>query len=140
MTYNGIELNEFKSDTTIVFDPPKRMLVCDRNERLGDRDIETVYAYIPAAVYPVKTGSGSFYRCAELPKEAMPRRATNVELARWLLQCNGQCAGKDATTVLSHYDYDKGHDHLECPGYIEVRKWDDTEWHEPTAEYMGLDD
>jgi hypothetical protein len=23
---------------------------------------------------------------------------------------------------------------------IKVRKWDDTEWHEPTVEYMGLED
>lgn len=136
MKYKGIELQEFKSDKPIVFDPPKKMLVCDTAELLGDGNIDYVYAYIPAAEYPVKTSRNCFSRCAEIPEEAEPRRATNLELIKWLSQGNGLCRAGNWTS----FECDEDELDKECNSDLHIRKWDDKEWHEPTTDYMGLDD
>lgn len=139
MKYNGLEVKEFTSDKPVAFDPPKKMLVCDTAELLGDENIDTVYAYIPAAEYPVKTGRNCFYRCAEIPEEAEPRRATNLELIKWLAQGNGLCKHRLDSMVQCIAKCDKVELDNECSPNWNVCKWDDTEWHEPTVDYMGLE-
>ena len=143
MKYNGIELKEFKSDKPVVFDQPKKMFVFDKAELLDNDYIDTVYAYIPDAEYPVKTGRNCFERCAEIPEipeEPKPRRATNLELAKWLSQGNGiyrlTCLPASWGSELALRN-----DTSECAvnNDIQIRKWDDKEWHEPTADYMGLE-
>lgn len=82
MKYKGIELQEFKSDKPIVFDPPKKMLVWDDCD---DGDIETasrlmVYAYLPARpTNKVVADIGNWPHCAEITEiteEPKHRRAT----------------------------------------------------------------
>lgn len=140
MKYKGIELKEFTSDKPVVFDPPKKMFVCNKAELLGDANIEIVYAYIPGAEYPVKTGTNCFGRCAEIPEQPNPRRATDRELAKWLAQGNGQFTNVNAAYAWTELDVLKENEDRPCDPEWRIRKWDDDEWHEPTEDYMGLED
>lgn len=77
---------------------------------------------------------------AVLPDPPNPRRATNRELSRWLAQGNGECLGSqdDADTA---WNYPQECSDMELREGAKVRKWEDTEWHEPTVEYLfGGDD
>ena len=87
MNYNGIELKEFTSDRPVTFDPPKKMLVWDE---IMDTPLEVkVCSYMPAWRYPVGTSTQTFCHCAEIPEEPKPRRATNIELMKWLPHIRG---------------------------------------------------
>ena len=137
MKYKGIELKEFESEKPVLFDPPKRMLVwndCD-NEPFE----ENVVAFIPRTHFAVIGTDYNFYHCAEIP-EVLCRRATNRELAKWLVQGNGQYKTGGSPRLWTEHPYDIGYDEEACPNTIKVRKWCDKEWHEPTLEYLGLED
>ena len=136
MEYKGIELEEFASDRPVVFDPPKEMLVWDDTSLNVGRN--TVYAYLPERSSPAQGTKYAWDHCAEIPEELKPRRATNMELAKWLAQGNGQYSEEDETYIWTYFAYVDGDDDCECSKYILIRKWDDKEWHEPTADYMGL--
>ena len=138
MKYKGIELKEFTSDKPVVFDPPKEMLVWS----FGDLEPceRTVMAYVPGRTFrSVIAKSDEYSSCAEIPEQPKPRRATNIELAKWLARGNGLCkhyCGDEVWTSTECYA-----DELEneCNPNWRVRKWDDSDWHEPTADYMGLE-
>ena len=138
MKYKGIELNEFTSDRPVLFDPPKKMLVWS----FGDLEPceRTVMAYVPGRTFrSVIAKSDEYSSCAEIPEQPESRRATNIELAKWLARGNGivlrscedLCSTTHSADVIELYD--------ECPAQCLVRKWDDEEWHVPTADYMGLE-
>ena len=144
MKYKDIELKEFTSDKPVVFDPPKKMLVWDG---IMDTPLEAkVYSYMPAWRYPVGTSAQTFCHCAEIPEEPKSRRATNRELARWLAQGNGEKNRLDeyekegVVFVSIEFTYESGDANLPVDECYFVRKWDDKEWHEPTADYIGLED
>ena len=135
MKYKGQELTEFKSDKPVVFDPPKRML-CWSEASIAPVE-KLVDAYIPSHDFPVRCQYSNWVYCAEIPEV---RRATNLELAKWLAQGNGLLRRSDGNTVWSYKAYDL-EDELdtECDLDWLVRKWDDAEWHKPTADYMGIE-
>ena len=135
MKYKGIELNEFKSEKPVIFDPPKRMLVWNNDD--NEPATEQVFAFIPNRCYPVIATDDSLDHCSEIP-EVMCRRATNLELAKWLALGNGQIQFRGSITIWIEFFYDIGHDDYPCSKYITARKWGDKEWHEPTIEYIGL--
>ena len=138
MKYNGIELKEFTSDKPVVFDPPKKMLVWDG---IMDTPLEAkMYSYMPAWRYPVGTSAQTFCHCAEIPELPKPLRATNLELMKWLAQGKGILKISETASVYTKVD-DLNERILgnDCPTGIVVRKWEDKEWHEPTADYMGLE-
>ncbi len=140
MKYNGIELKEFTSDRPVVFDPPRKMLVWDSTDTQTLRRV--VLAYLPERnPRRVITEFGSADFCAEIPEEPKPRRATNLELAKWLAQGNG------ALRFCSHPFFwypvlELKDETCNCIASedIQIRKWDDVEWHEPTADYMDLEE
>lgn len=136
MKYKGIELKEFESEKPVLFEPPKKMLVWNdgNSEPLEDN----VFAFIPNRCYPVIGTNDNLDHCAEIP-EVMCRRATNRELAKWLVLGKGQYKVSGGRIWTEHH-YDIGQDDDACSNFIKVRKWCDTEWHEPTREYLGLED
>ena len=138
MKYDGIKLQEFTSDKTIVFDPPKKMLVWDIEDSMPIK--RNVYAYLPKRDFPVKGAVSEWRHCAELPEEPKPRRATNRELAKWLTQGNGELSGKTSSGVWSEHVYDKDKPNKACSEHLVIRKWNTVKWHEPTVDYMGLED
>lgn len=145
MKYKGIELKEFTSDKPVIFDPPKKMICWnDGGSSLVNSGPIPVQAYIPKRRTKVISVYGLWHHCAEIPEATEPRRATNRELAKWLAQGNGEktyaCADGSACSSSCDHIYDR--DKEDCPlperDSLLVRKWDDEEWHEPTADYMGL--
>ena len=134
MKCNGTELKEFTSERPVVFDPPKEMLVWDNN---ADDPVQTfVHAYVPQVSLSAITDSGNYTHCAEIPEAPKPRRATEMELARWIAQGNGCFTNVDGDYCWTSTEYDGTNPGKECNPDWRVRKWDDSDWHEPTPEYM----
>lgn len=137
MTYKGIELKEFESEKPVLFDPPKLMLVWNDGDDEPSKD--NVFAFIPNRCYPVIATNDNLEHCAEIP-EVLCRRATNRELSKWIVKGNGQYQMSGSCGIWIEYSYEIGHDDEVCSKNIKVRKWCDKEWHEPTREYLGLED
>ena len=137
MKYKGIKLKEFESENPVSFDPPKLMLVW--NDGDSEPSKENVFAFIPTRCYPVIATDDDLNHCAEIP-EVLCRRATNRELAKWLVLGNGQYKVSGGSRLWTEHHYDIGQDDDDCSKFITVRKWGDKEWHEPTLEYLGLED
>ena len=143
MKYKGIELKEITKSQ--IFDPPKKMIAW--NDCLAEPEEVFVYAIGPSTmIYRVRTisddglnNSCQYMYCAEIPEEPKPRRATNRELAKWLAQGNGQKSGNKGIACIS-YSYGHLADDCEIDKNVVVRKWDDTEWHEPDVQYMGIEE
>lgn len=146
MKYKGIELKEITEPQ--AFNPPKLMLVWDHN--FGKPVKEHVYAIGPSTMkFPVRTisedglsDSDAYECCSDIPEEPKPRKATNREVAKWLAQGNGEWGkiyGDEVKAVNTSWWYEPGFESGTLQDGIRVRKWDDTDWHEPTADYMGLE-
>ena len=137
INYNGMELEEVT--TPQIFDPPKTMVVWEDDEKPTTAVVIAILADSSNFQYRVVINDCSFYpHCALLPDPPKPRRATNRELSRWLAQGNGEyrdtCIARTLCTANFTYAINKCDNTLEP--FIEVRKWNDTEWHEPTVEYL----
>ena len=89
-------------------------------------------------IKPVLATDGTKWNfCAKIPS---PRLATNRELARWLAQGNGEWRNINIEmSTSSDYIYCCDESNETLTDVINVRKWSDDEWHEPTADYMGLE-
>ena len=137
MTYKGIELKEFTSEKPVIFDPPKRMLVWDYDDETPTE--KDVIAFIPNRYHKVIEQTSISLHCAEIPDKGS-ELATNRELAKWLVLGNGQYKVNGVSKLWTEHHYDIGQDDDACSKFIKVRKWCDKEWHEPTLEYLGLED
>ncbi len=157
MKYKGIELTEITSPN--IDNLPKKMLVWndDFNNPIERVVCATAIDNCGGLFFIVRNeneqlkGIAPLLHCAEIP-ETKTRRATNRELSRWLAEGKGdvltlmQTANRHSREMVEtswHYfsgesseDVDYGFTGQRCKG---VRKWGDTEWHEPTAEYMGIE-
>lgn len=131
--YNGMELEEVT--TPQIFDPPKEMLVIDE---YGDKPIKKKVAAILATGYchnVVATDETFWQSCFGIPDSPKPRRATNRELSRWLAQGNGECLGsQDDADTAWNYPHECSNTYVREGA--KVRKWEYTEWHEPTVDYL----
>ena len=132
MKYKGVELVEVTEPQT--FNQPKPMLVWDGDECPC---VLNVCAIVNREGYRVITERTDWKHCAEIPEVL----ATNRELVRWLAEGNGEMR-KDTcmATVYSFLSYASALGNDPIDEFTLVRKWDDTEWHEPTREYLGLED
>lgn len=136
MKYKGIELKEIT--TQQIIDPPKKMLVWDNAVKGTEPRIQTVYAVI-IKENGTKQAIGECCRwahCAEIPEEPTQRRATHRELSKWLAQGNGEYLYNGWAYQGSPYI--PGYENDEVTTSFKIRKWEDTEWHEPTVDYMGI--
>lgn len=146
INYNGMELEEITEPQ--IFDPPKTMLVwgdCSGHVEDHVKKAEVV-AILPrtALKYPIITEDDDGYEHgAFIPEKPAPRRATNRELAKWLAQGNGEWGiskfGFIEKAEIGWF-YDTGYEKQTLQSELRVRKWDDTEWHDPTVDYMGIED
>ena len=133
MEYKGIELKEVTEPQ--LFDPPKKMLVWD--DCINPVELD-VYAIVGRKDFPVICEYSPWRHCAELPKVHELELVTYRELARWLSEGNGEVMW--ANNVLSNWNYSTDEESKALDESLSVRKWDDTEWHKPTREYIGLED
>lgn len=136
MKYKGIELKEFESGETVVFDPPKRMLVWDYDDETPTE--KDVMAFIPNRSFKVIEETALFLHCAEIPEVTGQELVTYRELARWLAKGNGEVML--SKSVFSNFNYSNDDENNALDKRFTVRKWDDTEWHKPTREYLGLEE
>lgn len=131
MKYNGIELKEVTEQQ--LFNPPKNMLVWD-NEETTPIEIPVI-AIVNRSGNRVVTENTMWRHCAEIPEE--PKKlVTYRELSHWLAEGNGEV--KWTNTVSTNWNYLIDNENEFLPENSSVRKWDDTEWHKPTREYLGL--
>lgn len=142
INYNGMELEEVTEPQ--IFDPPKTMVVWEDDEKPTTAVVIAILAESSNLQYRVAINDCSFYpHCALLPDPPKPRRATNRELSRWLAQGNGEI--RDLTDNIdnmmfsTYIAYKACSDEEPISTIYKVRKWSDTDWHEPTVEYMGLE-
>ena len=139
MKYKGIELKEVTEPQ--LFDQPKKMLVLDSD--YGCLAEFNVYAIVNRKNYRVITENAAWRHCAEIPKVPELELVTYRELARWLAEGNGEVNDElddDECAIYTHLFYWKGRENDAVGDSLNVRKWDDTEWHKPTREYLGLED
>lgn len=135
INYNGMELEEFTSNKPVIFDKPVRALCWDNSGCQGGIR-EYVIAFIPRSDSSIAVTDHSIWpHMALLTDPPKPRRATNRELARWLAQGNGEILDK-THYINTGYEYFRCLDDDEVHLTIKVRKWSDTEWHEPTVDYL----
>ena len=111
------------------------MLVWDSYSNLVELD---VYAIVSRKDFPVICENSTWQHCAEIPEVAESGLVTNRELARWLSEGNGEA--KIVNNVFIHWTYGEIEVDKNVEDNVSVRKWDDTEWHKPTREYLGLED
>ena len=145
INYNGMELEILEPQ---VFDCPKTCVVWDiDNPSPNGFSVKQVLAVLPmlfreyAGIKPVITTDRTQWNfCALLPDPPKPHRATNRELAWWLAQGNGEMQNLERGSIVTTSVYSHNEEYEDCPESQMVRKWSDTEWHEPTAEYLGLED
>ena len=130
MEYKGIELKEVTEPQ--IFIPPKKMLVWGRYESITELD---VYAITSRKDFPVICENSTWRHCAEIPEQ---KKVTNRELACWLAGGNGEA--KIVNNVFINWTYGEIEADKNVEDNVSVRKWDDTEWHKPTREYLGLED
>ena len=133
MKYKGIELTEVTEPK--LFDPPKKMLVWECYENITELD---VYAITSRKDFPVICENSTWKHCAEIPKVPESKLVTYRELARWLSEGNGEVMW--SKTICSNWNYSNDEENKDLDESFTVRKWDDTEWHKPTREYIGLED
>lgn len=137
MEYNRIKLTEV-TESQIV-DPPKKMLVWDCDP--GNVHEADVLAIVNGRVHshPVITTTGHFRHCAEIPEAPKPRRATSRELSKWLAKGHGECRNQISGCVSNYWVYDETESDLTVTTCVRVRRWEDADWHEPTVDYMGIE-
>lgn len=134
INYNGMELEEITKPQ--IFDPPKKCVVWSDNVRPDERNVLAVLHRVSYRVIAEfdSTDVIQYQHCALLPDPPKPRRATNRELARWIAEGKGEILVPHCVT--QHVSYAVGQDNAECVSGQQVRKWADTEWHEPTVDYL----
>lgn len=138
--YNGMELEEFSSDKPVIFDSPRAAL-CWMNNGWQGGACEYILAFIPRSdSCLVVTDHSTWLHCALLPEKPVSRKVTNRELAKWLAQGKGEAKSSSAGRIVASIAYEGGVEDKRVCNSFSVRKWSDTEWHEPTAEYLGLED
>ena len=135
MKYKGIELKEITEPQ--IFDPPKKMLVWEweRYESIKELD---VYAIVSRKDFPVICENSTWRHCAEIPAVTESELVTYRELAHWLAKGNSEV--KNANTICPNWNYWDDQENCIVKNSLSVRKWDETEWHKPTREYLGLED
>lgn len=64
---------------------------------------------------------------------------TNIQLMEWLAKGNGIAKNAGGSQCIPYFG-SCSEDILDKPirEAIQIRKWNDTEWHIPTKEYMGI--
>ena len=137
MKYKGIKLKEITEPQ--IFNPPNKMLVWDREQ--NGIPIECyVYAIVDrgADSCPVICQYATFRHCSNIPVITEPELVTYRELAHWLAKGNGEV--KNANTIFPNWNYLDDQENCIVKDSLYVRKWDETKWHKPTREYLGLED
>ncbi len=140
MIWNGIELKEITEPQ--IFNPPEKMVVWDNDTNKNE---SIVVAILPGVERPVTTVDEqgrllfNFSHCAKIPEKLKPRRATWKELAYWLMDGKGLVVDENTSRVDTGVFFNRVDLDAEVSDNLKVMRRDDTDWHEPTVDYLGLE-
>lgn len=133
--YNGVEIQSITECK--AFEEPREMLVWNKNFPCPiERMVCAIIPYRHAG--SVITTSGAYEYCAEIPKKPEPRRATWMEVAKWCATGKGLVYDTNRDKIDTGVMFTPDNEHEPIMDELKVRKWDDTEWHDPDVEYMGI--
>lgn len=118
-----------------VFKEPKKMIVWNNDDPKICKALEILPNGNIICEGHIWYNHGAF-----IPEKPAPRRATNRELAKWLAQGNGQWKTDDPRYAYVEYHYRIDDDDRPVAADKQIRKFDDTEWHDPTVDYMGIEE
>ena len=138
INYKGMELEQFEPDESQVFIPPLKGVF----ECCGTLHEGYLYSYDERFKSPYTDQNNSTWpNFALLPDPPKPRRPTRRELSKWLAQGNGEMKiGRSHEPTTDMWRYNENRENEDIGEGIVIRKWSDTEWHEPTVDYLGLED
>ena len=143
INYNGMELEVFNPDKSVAFDPPIKCVGWNNEDVKVEFELSSALSkdiWIHRFIGKSNDAPAAFMFCAILPDLPKPRRATWLEVAKWCATGNGLVYDTDRERIDTGIMFKPS---LECEPIMEsikVRKWSDTEWHEPTVDYLGLED
>ena len=140
INYNGMELEEVT--TPQIFDPPRKCVVWD-DDSLSPGESSVIAIFPESAQLKCNVMDLYLYRyqhCAILPDPPKPRRATWLEVARWCATGNGLVYDTDRDKIDTGIMFKPSNEHEPIVDEIKVRKWSDTEWHEPDVDYLEVAD
>lgn len=142
INYNGMELEEYRPDNPETYEPPKKMIVW--SDGLKDSAVlaKVLYVnpiYIFVSVLQDNGHIAVFDHCALIPETPASRMATWFELAKWCATGNGLVLDTLTERIDTGVMFKVNNHNDPVDDKIKVRKWDDTEWHTPDVEYMGID-
>lgn len=138
VNFGGQTLVEFTSDVPIVFDHPTNMYVTDNSDDFTGGIIDEIIVYDPRRALKAIGTHNAWRHCFSLPDKQEPRRATWLELAKWCLEGKGLVLDELAEKIDTGVMFKVSHQDELIDRHIKIRKWGDTEWHEPTIDYMGV--
>ena len=144
MNYKGKELVEVSNYH--IPNLPKKMLVWNDNDNSPKERMvrgAVVDAFGNACFITSKlncAGVESYFYCAEIPEETKPRRVTWKELAYWLMDGKGLVYDENTSRVDTGVIFKRIDLDAEVSDNLKVMRRDDNECHEPTAEYLGLEE
>ena len=137
--YNGMDLEEVT--TPQIFDPPQMCVVQTANDEPVEELVVAILAKSSGQAFPVMSkGWRAYERCALLPEKPAPRRATWEQLAYWLIDGKGLVLDADTNRVDTGVYFDMKNMHEEVGERWYVMARGESMWHEPTVDYMGLEE
>ena len=144
INYNGMDLEELNPDKSVSFNPPIKCVGWNNKDVKVEFELSSALSkdiWNHRFIGKSKDGNpAAFMFCALLPDPPKPRRATWLEVARWCATGNGLVYDTDRDKIDTGIMFKPSNEHEPIMDEIRVRKWSDTEWHEPTVDYMGLED
>ena len=136
INYKGMELKEIVLDIPTLFDTNQEAIVWNDS---ANKDRVIVYSYDPRSDYPVRSNNNRIWKhFAFIPEKPVPRKATYKELARWLSQGNGETSIGGYIYHYFPYALDNEKREKTVNEKYLVRKWGDSQWKEPTVDYLEI--
>ena len=149
LTFAGKKIIEYT--TPQLFNPPKEMLVWDNACSIATRKVCAIVANANGTTFAVAhhpsnslcvwNHCGNFEDISESKEPVEPtnsRRATYRELAMWLAKGKGEYKIKGYLGAGTKHEYLEEHGNKPLTHDYYIRTWTETEWHEPTIDYMEL--
>lgn len=134
INYKGMELKEVVLDIPTFFNTNQEAIVWNDS---ANKDRVIVYSYDPRSQYPVRSNNDRIWKhFAFIPEKPAPRMATWEQLAYWLVDGRGLVLDGNTNRVDTGVFFSRENMQEEVGERWQVMARGDTEWHEPTVDYM----
>ena len=142
--YNGMELEVFNPDKSVSFNPPIKGVGWNNKDVKVEFELSSALSkdiWIHRFIGKSKDDNPvAFMFCALLKEKPAPRKATWLEVAKWCATGNGLVYDTNRDRIDTGIMFKPDNEHEPIMDELKVRKWGDTEWHEPTVDYIGLEE